>query len=326
MTSPSQPSPVYHRGIFIFAVFSVGWSLVVLFAGGFTTSIGAGMAFLDWPLSDGSLNPPGWTRDQDQLAEHGHRLTAGLILIFSIILAWWIQLRDPRRGVRVLGWVLVAVVALQAVLGGLRVLFDQLNIGTDSNVVAQSFAVGHALGAQAAFCLLLTVAVVQSRGWIEESFPVRVPVRFVRWLGFGFGLLLVTVLFGAVMRHIGAGLAIPFFPWSGPEREILPVSWSFPVTIHFLHRLGAALAVLLLAVLVGWVFLRLRVRRIEGWAGTVGFLLVLQLYLAYLVIDSGRNEHAATAHMLVGALVVGSVWVLFLWSWRYAGEAGRENR
>jgi len=325
MVSTNQSAPVYQRGLFAFAAFAVLWSLVVLFAGGFTTSIGAGMAFLDWPLSDGSLNPPGWTQDQDQLAEHGHRLTAGLILIFCIVLAWWMQRRDVRAWVRKLGWVLVAVVLVQALLGGLRVLLDQLNIGTESNVVAQSFAVGHAMGAQAAFCLLLTVTVVQSRSWIEEAIAPTVSPGFVRWLGIGFGLLLVTVLFGAVMRHIGAGLAIPFFPWSGPEQQILPVRWSWPVTIHLMHRLGAVLAVILLLGLLGSIFMRLRVRRLEGWAGVIGFLLVLQIYLAYLIIETGRNEHAATAHMLVGALVVGSVWVLWLWSWRHSRGSGGEG-
>ena len=38
-----------------FCVFALGWTVILLFAGGFTTSIQAGMAFLDWPLSNGSI-------------------------------------------------------------------------------------------------------------------------------------------------------------------------------------------------------------------------------------------------------------------------------
>ena len=51
-------------------------AITLLFAGGYTTSIKAGMAFLDWPLSNGSINPEGWLTESDKFAEHSHRLSA----------------------------------------------------------------------------------------------------------------------------------------------------------------------------------------------------------------------------------------------------------
>ena len=33
---------------------------VLIILGAFTASIGAGMVFPDWPLSNGSMNPRGW--------------------------------------------------------------------------------------------------------------------------------------------------------------------------------------------------------------------------------------------------------------------------
>ena len=48
----------------------------LIFTGGHTTTSGAGMAFPDWPLSNGSLNPDGWLTNFFMLLEHGHRLTA----------------------------------------------------------------------------------------------------------------------------------------------------------------------------------------------------------------------------------------------------------
>ena len=80
--------------------FALGWAIVVFQAGGFTTSIGAGMAFLDWPLSNGSVNPPGWLTDLDMFAEHSHRLAAakfGLILGAVALAHRW---REPRGAVR----------------------------------------------------------------------------------------------------------------------------------------------------------------------------------------------------------------------------------
>ena len=56
---------------------------LLLFAGGFTTSIKAGMAFLDWPLSNGSINPEGWLTETDKFAEHSHRLLGMQIGLIS---------------------------------------------------------------------------------------------------------------------------------------------------------------------------------------------------------------------------------------------------
>ena len=58
MTQPESAAP--DRRLFGLCLLTLAWSVLVLQAGGFTTSIQAGMAFLDWPLSNGSVNPPGW--------------------------------------------------------------------------------------------------------------------------------------------------------------------------------------------------------------------------------------------------------------------------
>src|SRR5204862_543119 len=52
------------------------------------------------------------------------------------------------------------------------------------------------------------------------------------------------LIVGAVMRHTGAGLAIPTFPLD-PAGRLLPPLDDPAVRIHFLHRLGALLVTLL---------------------------------------------------------------------------------
>ena len=96
-----------------------------------TTSIKAGMAFLDWPLSNGSVNPAGWLTESDKMAEHSHRLLGMKIGLLSIGLFLWTHLRESRDWVRTLARVLLWVVILQGLLGGARVHFDQLNIMSD---------------------------------------------------------------------------------------------------------------------------------------------------------------------------------------------------
>ncbi len=55
------------------------------------------MAFSDWPLSSGSVNPPGWLYVQPQLLEHGHRLLASSvgILVLSMFLWQWRHSNKP---------------------------------------------------------------------------------------------------------------------------------------------------------------------------------------------------------------------------------------
>ena len=72
-----------------YAKFVVAMLFVLILIGGHTTTSGAGMAFADWPLSNGSLNPDRWWQNFMQLLEHGHRLTAETVaLLIGILCAW----------------------------------------------------------------------------------------------------------------------------------------------------------------------------------------------------------------------------------------------
>lgn len=62
---------------------------ILIMIGGHTTTAGAGMAFPDWPLSHGSINPDGWWENFMQRLEHGHRLMAETVgLLIGILCAW----------------------------------------------------------------------------------------------------------------------------------------------------------------------------------------------------------------------------------------------
>ena len=69
----------YKPGLAWFAALGSAWVFVLVALGAFTTSIGAGMAFADWPLSNGSVNPHGWLTEIDKFAEHSHRLSATMM-------------------------------------------------------------------------------------------------------------------------------------------------------------------------------------------------------------------------------------------------------
>ena len=75
----------------------VALTFALILIGGMVTTSGAGMAFQTWPLSDGSVNPPGWTQNMLKALEHSHRIFATLTAIMTAVLGcalWknWIAL------------------------------------------------------------------------------------------------------------------------------------------------------------------------------------------------------------------------------------------
>lgn len=311
----------FKPGLAWFCLLAMVWATFLLYAGAYTTSIQAGMAFLDWPLSNSSINPDGWLSDPEMRAEHSHRLLGTKLGLLAIGLVIWTQLREARKPVRLLAWALLILIISQGVLGGLRVLLDQLNIGTDHNLIAQTFAVLHACGAQIVICTLATLAIVCSKRWIETApqphSPEIVNIRRVGYLAFG--IVFIQILIGAVMRHSGAGLAIATFPLAS-EGSVLPAQWNYYTTVHWLHRLGAVIASVALIWLAIRIFRNVTARstlRLPTLAMLL--LLLIQVLLGAATIWTYKNPVMASTHMLVGAILLAVVWLLTFSTYRLPG-------
>jgi len=299
-----------------FCLFALLWTIFLLFAGGFTTSIQAGMAFLDWPLSNGSINPDGWLTDRDMRAEHSHRILGTKVGILTAALFLWFFIREERKPVRRLAGIALGMVIVQGLLGGARVRFDQLNLLTEGNALAQGFAIAHACLAQIFLCVLVTLAICASRMWIEQNGRLRGAVdKKTRMLGIATcTALFFQLLIGAIVRHNHAGLAIPYFPKSNPDCGWLPMIWTFPISIHFAHRIGALVVTAVLLAFV-WRILRSDKSGKIAQAGGLAIvaLLAIQIFLGALTVLTLKNEYAATLHMLFGAFLLGTTWfVTFL--------------
>ncbi len=307
-----------------FCCLALVWTTFLLYAGGFTTSIQAGMAFLDWPLSNGSINPDGWLTDRDMRAEHSHRLLGAKLGLLMIALFAWTWIKEERKYLRVLAAGALIMVILQGGLGGARVAFDRLNIGTDSNAVAQTFAVAHACMAQLFLCLLVTIAICASRPWIERSAGLRLPAdpSVRKWGAASCVAIFLQLLVGAIMRHNHAGLAIPTFPTSNADGGLLPAMWSFPIGIHFAHRVGAVVVTVLLLVFIWKLWRSAETGKLLAAGGfAVVALLGIQIFLGALTVLTLKNEFAATLHMLCGAFLLAIVWSLTFISFRLPRRA-----
>jgi len=128
-------------------------------------------------------------------------------------------------------------------------------------------------------------------------------------------LIYAQILIGATMRHTGAGLAIPDFPWM--FGHLIPDHWSSGIAIHFAHRVGAVIVagtVLATSIYV-WLWHQDR-PELARPATLIVFLVIIQVTLGALTVISRRNELVNSLHVVVGALVLTTSLVLTLRSWR----------
>lgn len=295
--APFPFDPWRHR----FAGFLVFLTFVLLGVGGLVTSTGSGLSVPDWPLSYGMWMPP---MVGGVFFEHGHRMVAGTVGFLTLILAVWTQVREARRSVRILVWAAALAVLAQGILGGLTVLF----------LLPTSVSVAHACLAQTFFCLVIACSSVTSPSWFSSTRPKEIPgLR-------GSAIVVVSVVFlqlllGGIMRHLDARswadsvpLPIPDFPLS--LGRVVPPLDSIPVTVHFAHRVCA---VVLLAASVRLVIkcFRLEARYRRPALSIVG-LVIVQIGLGAATVLSRRAVLPTTAHLMTGALILGTSFLLTL--------------
>ena len=147
--SVSRFDPWRHR----FALLLVASTLALIFIGGLVTSTESGLAVPDWPLSYGMVMPP---MVGGVFYEHGHRMAASLVGFLTLVLALWTWRREPRAGVRKLGWAALLAVCAQGLLGGLTVIF----------LLPTAVSMAHACLAQTFFLLTIAMAFATSREWL----------------------------------------------------------------------------------------------------------------------------------------------------------------
>lgn len=306
----SARTSAYKPALAIFAAVGSAWVFVLVTLGAFTTTIGAGMAFPDWPLSNGSINPQGWLEDIAMFAEHSHRLSGTIMGLIGIALALWLHRCESRAWLRHFGWWALAIVIVQGLIGGQRVKLDAWHIGGFEMSVGQMLRIPHGILAQVYVCLLIAIAVGLSRSWIErKSPPLSVGVRRLGLVCCV--LLLIQLIIAATMRHNFAGLAIPTFPHSTPSGGWLPETWNFHVAIHFAHRVMAVI----LAVALLWFVVLLRLDRavtmtMRAASSLLVGLLCAQIILGAQIIIKLREPHVTTGHVVFGALLLATTFWL----------------
>lgn len=290
------------------SIFTCWMTLTLLCAGAFVTSTGSGLAVPDWPLSFGQFFPP---MVGGVLYEHGHRLIAALVGCLTLVLCLALLKWERRLWVRWLGAFALLAVLFQALLGGMTVL---LRLPIAVSVI-------HACLAQIFFSLTVILAMVTSPTWAkteggkEELAPLR--THFLAVSVFFF----LQLLLGAIMRHLGAGLAIPDFPLA--FGQIFPELTSFGIAVHYAHRMGALVISIAVIILATRVYVT-HFGRIDlvGGVGALITLILVQILLGAMTIWLRRPVILTVFHLATGALCLAtSVALTFrvFWLSRFVG-------
>src|SRR5688572_9710054 len=143
----------------LFAMLVAATTGVLILAGGLVTSTESGLSVPDWPNTYGYFmfffpleKMVGGIR-----YEHTHRLIASTVGFLILVLAAWLWRAETRRWVRRLGYLALASVITQGILGGITVLW----------YLPDPISIAHASLAQIVFCLTTAIALFTSRGWTE---------------------------------------------------------------------------------------------------------------------------------------------------------------
>jgi cytochrome c oxidase assembly protein subunit 15 len=294
----TETTPVWLRR---FTKLVAASTLFLIFAGAMVTSTGSGLAVPDWPTTYGQnmFTFPFSKWVGGIFYEHGHRLIASTVGFLTIIQAVWLQRREPKRHVRILGWASLGAVIVQGLLGGLTVIF----------LLPTAISVAHAGLAEIFFCINVSIAFFTSRFFHglralpRGDAPVAGTTALV-------GITYGQILIGAVMRHLGAGLAIPDFPLA--FGRLVPELATTGIAVNYAHRLGA------LAVTIAIVAVSVRLLRFDRNhpLRVLAYLLLLvipaQILLGGYTIWSGKAPFVTSIHVMVGASTLALTVVLML--------------
>lgn len=289
-----------------------GTTFPLIWMGGFVTTFDAGMAVPDWPNTYGYnlfLYPiESWLKTWDVFLEHSHRLiaaTAGLLSLALLIVLW----KSARPSYRRIGVAVFVMVCLQGVIGGIRVLGQEILLANIHGCIAPLFfGLVTAAVAWTGEATAVTQAKRLAVPTISGRFFILRPVTLL--------VVYAQVVVGAQLRHLS--------PTASPM-------WAFLWTIVHLSLAGV------IGVLMGtvWIYSRNESRRVNRWVQIATGIYLCQVLLGlltwvvnynfplwffdlfvvipYTVVKGGAAQAVVTtAHTATGSLLLATMVLLVI--------------
>lgn len=299
-----------------------------IWMGGLVTTYGAGMAVPDWPNTYGGnllvFYPLSrWLSVWDVLLEHSHRLLGASVGIITIALAGLLWRYERRWWLRWLGILAIAGACVQGVLGGLRVIGDELFLAKVHGCTAPVFF------ALCAALVTFTSSRWQKAGRSEES------VSFGRLPWFALAATLgvcLQIVLGAQLRHIPPGGSpgwFAFWTWTHLIVAGMVLVGLLWLAIAVLRHAGQEpLLVRRAKILVGVIIVQVLLG-LGTWVVNFGFPAWLLDYfwdIDYTVVAEGRLQTlVTTSHMAIGSLSLLALLSVTLWLLRFSQKPASDK-
>lgn len=300
--STKKPPQLYSGLAFL----AFALAFVVILLGAYTRLTNAGLSCPDWPRCYGYLTPP-LTSNQLQEAskaypqlpvdqarawtEMRHRYLAGLegVLILAIIsLSWYWRKKIPPLAFK-LSQSLIIIMLGQILLGMLTV----------TALLKPVVVLGHLIFGFSLMSILWLMWLLTRKPLFMQNAQYLNP-----WVGLGLLILILQIALGGWVSTHSAGLAcidlpycngslLPALNWTGLNTDL--------ITIHMLHRIGAAFTFIYLSFLSAKLMIHKNSRR---FGILLLGLLCIQIILGILNILWLRPLNIALPHHAVAALLL----------------------
>ena len=167
-------------------------TFVLIFVGAMVGSTRSGMAFMDWPTSNGLIWPglDEWIHQRDMFWEHIHRLIAEGVGYLAICTLIWSFFVHDKKYIKP-AIVLLLVIVIQGIFGGLTV----------KRLTAWWTSTLHGVVAQLVFCYMV-ILFFSTRNKIREAIPKKTDDSWLTKLPkLVCVIVLIQLVLGASFRH-----------------------------------------------------------------------------------------------------------------------------